>query len=442
MLVLGLGLSGRSAAVFCAQRGAEVCAVDERADLTDAFTKSPLDPDIDVRLGQPFPDSSGFDLVVPSPGVPPERYRDGARRIWGDIELASRALRIPVIAVTGTNGKSTTVRLIEAMLRAAGLRARAAGNLGTPALTLAGEALDVAVLEVSSFQLETVESFRPAVAVVLNLTPDHMDRHGSFENYAAAKRRLLAHQGASDVAVLNNDDPTVMTFATGAAPEIVPFSRFSPPVDPPRKRCAWLDTGSAVLAEGGRPLRVPLDGSGSLGTADQDNVLAALAAVWTFGADPLQAATALAGFQPLPHRSELVAQIRGVTFVNDSKATNPGAAQRALEGTGAPVLWIAGGRDKGLSYDALADKAMDRVQTALLIGEAADQLETCLSGRVPCERLASLDQAVRRAAELARPGDVVLLAPACASFDQFENFEERGECFRRAVHNLTGRAEA
>ncbi|MFP6638635.1 MAG: UDP-N-acetylmuramoyl-L-alanine--D-glutamate ligase [Myxococcota bacterium] len=433
---MGLGLSGRSAAHFCAQRGAEVCAVDEEVVPTGRFDDNSLGPGIEVRLGQPFPDPSAFDLVVPSPGVPPERYRKGARRVWGDIELAGRALAIPIIAVTGTNGKSTTVSLIEAMLEAAGLRARAAGNLGTPALTLAGQPLDVGVLEVSSFQLETVESFRPAVAVVLNLSPDHLDRHGSFERYAAAKRRLLEHQGASDVAVLNNDDPVVKSFAAGAGAQILPFSRFGPPAETAGKRSAWLDVGCAVLAQGSRSMRLALDGSGALGAADQDNILAALATVWAFGVDPARAVTALAGFQPLPHRMEQVALIDGVNFVNDSKATNPGAALRALEGTRAPTLWIAGGRDKGLSYRSLADAATGRVRTALLIGEAADQLESCLAGQVPCERLPNLDEAVRRAAELAGAGDVVLLAPACSSFDQFENFEARGECFRRAVQLL------
>ena len=184
VLVLGLGLSGRSAARFCAARGARVVAADERP-AGELEGLSALGADVDVRVGAPFPDAAGFDLVVPSPGVPPERYRAGARRVWGDVELASRALPVPIVAVTGTNGKSTTTHLVAEALRAAGLRAAAAGNVGEPALDLVGEALDQVVLEVSSFQLETTESFRPRVAVILNLSPDHLDRHGSFEAFAS-----------------------------------------------------------------------------------------------------------------------------------------------------------------------------------------------------------------------------------------------------------------
>ena len=430
MLVLGLGLSGRSAANFCAQRGANVCAADERSDLGEGVA---LSNDIDVRLGKSFPDPRHFDLVVPSPGVPTERYRDTAGRVWGDIELASRALKIPIVAVTGTNGKSTTVMLIEAMLRACGLRACAAGNLGTPALTLLGQPLDVAILEVSSFQLETVETFRPHVAVILNLSPDHMDRHGDIESYAAAKKKILERQDPTDVAVLNEDDPLVRSFAEDAKAQIVPFSRFERAALSAHDQKVWLDAGSVVLSDGGKQIRLPLDGATALGDSNQDNLLAALAAVWSLGVDPKRAMDGLLDFKLLPHRSEHIATRNGVRFVNDSKATNPGAAQRALESTKAPTLWIAGGRDKGLSFEGLAETARGRVRVALLIGEAASQLESHLTGIVPCERMASLEEAVHRATEWAKDGDVVLLAPACASFDQFENFEARGECFRGAV---------
>lgn len=430
MLVLGLGLSGRSAANFCAQQGAHVCAVDERADLREGVA---LLNNIDVRLGESFPNPRDFDLVVPSPGIPPERYRKTAGRVWGDIELTARALKVPIIAVTGTNGKSTTVMLIETMLRACGLRACAAGNLGTPALTLVGQPLDVAILEVSSFQLETVESFRPHVAVILNLSPDHMDRHGDIESYAAAKKKILERQRPTDVAVLNADDPVVRSFAEETQARIVPFSRLERAALSPHAQKVWLDSGSAVLSDGGKQIRLPLDGATTLGESNQDNLLAALAAIWSLGVDPKRAMNGLLDFKPLPHRSEHIATRNGVRFVNDSKATNPGAAQRALESTKAPTLWIAGGRDKGLSFEGLAETARGRVRVALLIGEAASQLESHLAGIVPCERMASLEEAVHRATEWAEDGDVVLLAPACASFDQFENFEARGECFRRAV---------
>jgi len=433
VLVLGLGLSGRSAARFCATRGAEVVAAEERpADRVAGLEAIP--PGVELRLGAPFPDPAPFDLVVPSPGVPAARWRERARRAWGDLELAWRALEIPILAITGTNGKSTTTRLVEAMLRAAGLRARAAGNVGTPVLDLVGEALDALVLEVSSFQLEATEGFRPRVAVVLNVTPDHLDRHGSVEAYAATKERILCRQEPTDAAVLSFDDPLVRAMADRTRARVVPFSTRGP-----LERGACLDTGAALLREPGRPpLRVPLADLRLEGAHNRENALAALAAVWAFGVDPLRAASALAGFQGLPHRAEAVASVRGVLYVNDSKGTNPGAACRALEGFAGPLVWIAGGRDKGLDFSELAACAEGRVRAVVLIGEAADKLAAALAGRVEVHRAAALDEAVKRAAELARPGDVVLLSPACASQDQFRDFEERGERFRQAVSALAG----
>ncbi|MCS5635612.1 MAG: UDP-N-acetylmuramoyl-L-alanine--D-glutamate ligase [Myxococcota bacterium] len=438
VLVLGLGMSGRSAARFCAERGARVTAADEqgpggpseRAELED------LGPGVRVLQGQPFPDPADFDLTVPSPGVHPARYRDGARRVWGDIELAGRALSIPIIAVTGTNGKSTTVRLIEAMLRAAGLRAEAAGNVGTPALSLPGKPLDAAVLEVSSFQLETIESFRPKVAVVLNITPDHLDRHGDLEGYARAKRRIFENQQPGDVAVLDFDNACVRDFLPHAPGEVIPFSRHSPASGSGPGRASWLDAGVAVFADGHSLQRVPLDSAPGIPAHDKDNALAALTAVWALGVQPEEASQALAGFRALPHRCETVATRAGVTWVNDSKATNPGAAERAIEGIQAPIVWIAGGRGKGLSYASLAEIAAKRVKLALLIGEATEDLERALAGKVTCQRCAVLEDAVSAAASSTEPGDFVLLAPACASFDQFESFEHRGECFREAVLRL------
>lgn len=430
VLVLGLGISGRSAARFCADRGARVVAADERpaAGLTGLAELG----DIELRTGEPFPDPAGFDLVVPSPGVAPERYRRRAARVWGDIELAARALSVPLVAVTGTNGKSTTTHLVATALRGAGLRAASAGNVGEPALGLVGQALDVAVLEVSSFQLETTESFRPDVAVLLNLTPDHLDRHGSFEAYRAAKARILVNQQARDTAVLSADDTEVWSLAAAARARVLPFST--------RKALqhgAWLDAGTALLREaGGSALRVPFGQLRLVGEHNRENALAALAAAWAAGADPLAAAAALARFPGLPHRMETVAQVGGVAYVNDSKATNPGAALRALTGAGARLVWIAGGRDKGLDFGPLAEAAAPRVRAALLIGEAAGKLEAALAGRVKTELAGSLELAVERAARLAQPGDVVLLAPACASQDQFRDFAERGERFRAAVTAL------
>jgi UDP-N-acetylmuramoylalanine--D-glutamate ligase len=435
VLVLGLGLSGRSAARFCVERGARVLAADER----DAAAIGPLDelpPEVERRLGAAFPDPAGFDLVVPSPGVPRERYAKRARRAWGDLELAFRALGVPIVAVTGTNGKSTTTRLVEALLRAGGLRARAAGNLGIPALALVGEALDWAVLEVSSFQLEATEAFRPRVAVVLNVTPDHLDRHGSFEGYLAAKARLLAQQEPADTAVLNFDDPAVRGLAEHTRARVLPFR-----TQGPLAHGAWLEQDAVVLAgpDGGRE-RHPLAALRLAGVHNRENAVAALAAASAAGAPLARATAAFARFEGLPHRMQTVARTLGAEWVDDSKATNPGAALRSLLSYDVPLVWIAGGRDKGLDFRELADAAPGRVRAALLIGEAAGKLEAALAGRVPVHDAGTLERAVALAAQLAKPGDVVLLAPACASFDQFRSFEERGERFAAAVAAVAERA--
>jgi UDP-N-acetylmuramoylalanine--D-glutamate ligase len=431
ILVLGLGVSGRSAANFCALRGAEVVAADEREPAAIDGLDAVAD-DVELATGARFPDPADFDLVIPSPGVPAERYRERARRVWGDIELAYRALAVPIVAITGTNGKSTTTMLAKAMLRAAGFRARAAGNLGTPALELVGEALDIAVLEVSSFQLETTETFRPAVAAILNITPDHLDRHGSLAAYASAKARIVSHQEAEDVAVLNFDDPRVRALASETKARVCPYR-----CSGPAPGGAWLDAGAAVICdESGSPTRVSLDGMRLAGAHNLENAVAALAATAAAGADPSRAAGALASFSGLPHRGEIVDRRGGVTWIDDSKATNTGAAMRALAGFAEPVIWIAGGRDKGLDFGELAAVAAERVRAAVLIGEAAAKIAGSLAGRAPVHRAASVEEAVRVASRLAGDGDVVLLAPACASQDQFHDFAERGDRFCRAVASL------
>jgi UDP-N-acetylmuramoylalanine--D-glutamate ligase len=429
VLVLGLGLSGVSAARFCAERGARVVAADEGP----AAAAEALPAGVEIRRGAPFPDPAEFDLVVPSPGVPRARWAGRARRAWGDLELAFRALAVPIVAVTGTNGKSTTVRLVEAMLRAAGLRAEAAGNVGVPALDLLGRPLDVAVLEVSSFQLEAVEAFRPKVAVVLNVTEDHLDRHGSLDAYVACKGRLFACQEPEDAAIGNADDAWARKLVLASRARHLFFGR-----GPQAGDGAWCDAGAIVLARGGERTRLPLDDFAGQPLPPRENVLAALLAASAAGAEPRRALAALADFRGLPHRLEPVATLGGVAWIDDSKATNPGAAEFALAAQASPVIWIAGGRDKDLAFHELAERARGRVRLALLIGEAADKIGRALEGRVPCERAGTLEAAVARAAQLARPGEVVLLAPGCASFDQFRSYAERGERFAAAVRALAG----
>ena len=442
VLVLGAGLSGRSAARFCAERGADVIVADERPEAS-------LDPNefptgVELRCGRPLGElaEGPFDLLVPSPGVPRERYPEALRNgrpadVWGDIELAYRAMPIPIAAVTGTNGKSTTTCLLEALLDHAGLRAAAAGNLGTPALELVGQPLDVAVLEVSSFQLETIERFRPTVALILNITPDHLDRHGNLASYVSAKARILENQLERDSAILNDDDPLVRELASRTAARVFRFSRHRP-----QERGAWLDGDAVVLRDGAQERRIGLEALAIPGRYNRDNAAMALCAAMALGADLARAADALPSFRGLPHRSELVGEIDGIRYVNDSKATNPGAAARSLEGLGARTVWIAGGRDKGLDFSVLADVASSRVRTALLIGEASAALDAALPDSVPRERCETLERAVTRAAALAEPGDVVLLAPACASFDQFASFAARGDAFRSQVARLKPQTNA
>jgi len=318
------------------------------------------------------------------------------------------------------------------MLRAAGLRARAAGNVGDAALGLVGEPLDVAVLEVSSFQLETIESFQPRVAVLLNLAPDHLDRHGDMAGYRAAKARIFENQTAEDVAILNAD-PALDGLAQGLAGRVFRFA-----VRGPVTRGACWDGDAVVLRMHGAAQRIPLEGLPRPSGPLRENLLAALLAAVALGAQPIKALAALATFRALPHRCELVAERGGVRWVNDSKATNPSATVPALALATTPLLWIAGGKDKGLDYSALAQAPLQGVRRVLLIGAAAPRIAEALAGRVAIESVGTLEAAVARAAELARPGDTVLLSPACASFDQFRNFEQRGERFRELVRALPG----
>jgi UDP-N-acetylmuramoylalanine--D-glutamate ligase len=430
VLVLGLGISGRSAAQFCAERGARVVAADDRAD-ADA---SGLPTGVEVRLGAPSPDPASFDLVVPSPGVPFARYGTRAKHAWGDLELAYRALSIPIAAVTGTNGKSTTVRLLEAMLRAAGLRARAAGNVGEAALGLVGEPLDAAVLEVSSFQLEAVETFRPRVALLLNVTPDHLDRHGDMAGYLATKLRLFARQEARDVAILSADCPVVSALRDADfAARVLRFS-----VRGPVARGACYEAGQLVLRLDSGESRLSLDSLPPLLGPLRSNALAALLGAIALGADPRRALSALATFRALPHRCEVVAEARGVRWLDDSKGTNPSAAVAAVANLPGPLLWILGGKDKGLDFAELLTAPLARVKRALLIGAAAEAIAASLSGKLAYEKCETLARAVARASELAAPGDTVLLSPACSSFDQFSDYVDRGRQFAALARAAAG----
>ena len=437
-LVIGLGKSGLAAVRFLVRRGAAVAAADKRSrseleEVAEALSGQP------VRLhfgGHPESLLLAQHLIVPSPGVRWNlpglvRARRQGIAVCGELEIAARELRGRVIGVTGTNGKTTTVSLINHILRDAGIPGELAGNVGTPVLEIVDDSRpeDWHVLELSSFQLEASESFRCHIAAVLNVTPDHLDRHRSIEAYAAAKARILRHQEPGDVAVLNAADEACRAMEPLALGSVV---RFGAPCGNRVEACASrgrLQFRGVDIAETDLPFK---------GVHNVENALAAVAACRLAGLAPSAITRSVATFQPVPHRMEFVATVRGVDYFNDSKATNVAAAVKAC-GSFASGLWaILGGRDKGSDFAPLAATLRSRASAALLVGEAATLIHRQLQGVVPIVESGTLGAALEYAVSRALPGDTVLLAPACASFDQYANYIERGREFRRLVGELGG----
>ncbi|ABI57537.1 UDP-N-acetylmuramoyl-L-alanine--D-glutamate ligase [Alkalilimnicola ehrlichii MLHE-1] len=434
--VVGLGRTGLACVRFLAARGLDVCVTDSRDEPPEQATLQREWPQVPVRAG-------GFDAallagageIIVSPGVSlREPALETARRagvpLIGEIELFARHADAPVAAITGSNGKSTVTTLVGRMAEAAGRRVAVGGNLGTPALALLdGETRpDAYILELSSFQLETTHSLAPRVAAVLNISADHMDRHGSVSAYAGIKARIFHGAG---VQVLNLDDPVVAAMAQPGR-TVLGFSLASNP----RRGAGVADhRGAPWLHLNGEPvlpaadLRLP-------GLHNRANALAALCLGQGLGLPVAAMAEALRRFTGLPHRTEWVAEHAGVRWYNDSKGTNVGAAVAAIRGLAGPVVLIAGGDGKGADFLPLADALREKGRAAVLIGRDAPRLAQVLSGVVPVERAADMRDAVRRAANLARSGDAVLLSPACASFDMFRGFEHRGEAFRDAVREV------
>ena len=444
VLVVGLARTGMATSLFCAERGARVSATDTRSEneLREAVAKLRA-AGVHCELGG-HADALFLaqDLIVPSPGVPADEPRLLAARaagilIWSEIELASRFLRGKLIGITGANGKTTVTSLVAHILRSAGFSTISAGNIGTPLISCVDESRDatVTVAELSSFQLELTETFRPNIAVFLNLTPDHLDRHHTMEAYGAAKAKIFANQTERDAAVLNADDALTTPYAP-PLPRVYWFSR--------KQRVAqgaFVKDGQIIFRGDGEEraiLRVediPL-----VGAHNVENVLASVCAAKLAGADVRHIADAIRNFAGVEHRLEFVAEIGGVRYYNDSKATNVDAAQKALQSFPGRVLIILGGKDKAGDYAALREDLHQRATLALLIGSAAEKIAGQISSSVATERAETLDRALELAAQAARPGDIVLLAPACASFDQFENYEHRGRVFRGLVHKLAERA--
>ncbi|GAB4262017.1 MAG: UDP-N-acetylmuramoyl-L-alanine--D-glutamate ligase [Deferrisomatales bacterium] len=439
--VAGAGISGRAAARFLLARGARVTLYDDRP-------RPLLAPEVDeleragATIAGPDQAAGAYDLVVVSPGVPREAppvqtaAREGAEVI-GELELAFRFLGAPVIAVTGTNGKTTVTEMVGRILRAAGRRTFVGGNVGTPLVEAVGGSWDWVVAEVSSFQLETVSTFRPRVAVLLNVGDDHLDRHRDAAAYGRAKGRIFDHQGPGDVAVVNRDDPAAWALSRRSAGTLAPFStcRVLP-------LGAWIEGGDAVfLLPGEDGVRLPLGPLRLPGLHNRSNALAAsLAAVWA-GVAPEVAWRQACGFPGLPHRLEMFLEWRGARFVDDSKATNVGAALAALATVEPPVVWVGGGTDKGGDYAPLATALRERARLAVVVGAQTERLARALTGAVPLHRAADWPEGVRAAVAAVRPGDTVLLSPACASFDCFAGYAQRGETFQRLCNDETRRID-
>jgi UDP-N-acetylmuramoylalanine--D-glutamate ligase len=449
VLVVGLGKSGVAAAHFLQQRGARVTVSDSKAE-AQLRSEIPglLENGIVVETGghgeRTFRDQ---ELIVISPGVPYDvpqlvQARQLGVPVIGEVELGSRFLQGKIVAITGSNGKTTTTTLTGEILEHGGKEVLVGGNIGRPVIAMAPESKPETwnVLEISSFQLETIEKFRPHIAAILNITADHLDRHRSMETYIAAKARVFENQSQEDFAVLNADDAVCAELGKKLK----------------RPRVAWFtrkhnDLESGAFVRGGKifvrnvakeaeimPVsEIPLKGAHNL-----ENVLAAACMAALAGCAPERIREAVRDFKAVEHRLEFVATIHGVQYYNDSKATNVDATIKAIESFPSNLHLVLGGKDKGSDYTVLKDLLRERVKRVYTIGAAAEKIESQIAGAVPIEPTGTLEAAVRRAAELAQPGDIVVLAPACASFDQFENYEHRGRVFKQAVAAIARRTGA
>jgi UDP-N-acetylmuramoylalanine--D-glutamate ligase len=445
VLVVGLGKSGVASALFLKSKGA-------RVTVSDAKPQDQLKDEIPVLLDQGIAVETGGhgertfgdqDLIVVSPGVPTDapplvQARALGANLIGEIELASLFFPGPIVAITGSNGKTTTTTLAGEVVTAGGFRSAVGGNIGTPAISLVeGATADtIAVWEVSSFQLETIRTFRPRIAVVLNVTPDHLDRHHTFAAYTDAKARIFENQRPEDFAVLNADDRTCVELAPRTRAQIFWFSRTKIV-----KQGAFARDGNIFFRDhsGEREVmlvsEIPLKGGHNL-----ENVLAAVCVGALLRCEPDRIRRAVRDFKAVEHRLEHVATIRGVEYYNDSKATNVDATIKALESFPANIHLILGGKDKGSDYTVLNDLLRQRVKRVYTIGAAAGKIESQIRGAAEIDHAETLETAVKQAADVAKPGDIILLAPACASFDQFRNYEHRGKVFKEVVTGLSERA--
>ncbi len=450
VLIIGAARSGIASARFLTERGAIVALNDQKPlEKWSADALALKDVGVGLLPGDvPSWLLDQIELVVVSPGVPskivPIRYAERAgAEIVGEIELAARFLKGRIVAITGSNGKTTTTALIGELLRDAGLNVQVGGNIGHTLISMVTDSSDDSwtVVETSSFQLATISSFRPSVAVVLNVTPNHMDRYDSFMDYAGAKHRIFMNQTAEDTAVLNADDELVASWASGLRARVVRFS-----VQRELEEGFFLRAGQHIMSRLGRHEEMIMDRDEMKlrGFHNVENVLAALAAAVAVGVRPHSMRETVRRFEPVEHRLEFVVEHNGVKFYNDSKATSVDATLKALEafcGIDGKVVLILGGRGKKAPYEPLAELVQTKVRRLILIGEDADTIERELGSLVQNERAGDMAETVQRSFSAALPGDVVLLAPACASFDMFDSFEHRGKVFKEEVKKLVNSIE-
>ncbi|MFZ5448377.1 MAG: UDP-N-acetylmuramoyl-L-alanine--D-glutamate ligase [Thermodesulfobacteriota bacterium] len=439
ILVVGLARTGVALCRFLAQQGAKVTVTDQADPEALAEQRREIAGlGVTEDLGVAQPHWQGFDAIVLSPGVPPELpWLEAARAaglpVVGELEVAAPFICRRLIAISGTNGKTTTTTLLGELLLASGQKPLVGGNIGTPVLSLLAQqdTADCLVLEVSSFQLDTTSGFHPQAAALLNITPDHLDRYpGGFDAYVASKASLFRRQGPGDLMVLNADDPAVASL-NGNESRVYYFSATQA-----LKAGAWLSGGAIRIRLEDREAAFPQDRIRLEGRHNLENIMAALILALDAGADPEACREVLANFRGLPHRVEWVADVGGVSYYDDSKGTNVGAVARSLAHFDRPIILIAGGRDKDSDFSLLNDLIRDRVKALVLMGETRERLARIWHGLAPLYLADDMAAAVAQAASLARLGDVVLLSPACASFDMYRDYVHRGQTFQQAVREL------
>jgi UDP-N-acetylmuramoylalanine--D-glutamate ligase len=437
IVVMGLGKTGVSLCRFLTEKGASVTVTDAKnasalGDLPETLKKMGATVVLGEHRDGLFDDQA---LIILSPGVPHTLLplRQAVARgipVIGEVELASWFIQEPIIAVTGTNGKTTVTTLVTEMLQASGKSLFTGGNIGTPLIdyVTGGEKKELVVAEISSFQLDTIESFKPAVAVLLNITDDHLDRYRNFDDYAASKMRIFENQDENGRAVIYGDDPLLRGLSENVRSRQLYFgAKMESPLD------AVISADQILLKTSGGSFSLEIKGLPLSGGHNYENIAAAALAALSAGASEAGIRTALSRFKGLPHRIEYVNEIHGVTFYDDSKATNVDAVVRALEAFSAPVLLIMGGRDKQGNFSLLKNHVKKHVKKIFLIGEAAPLIRKALDGCVDMDQAATMEEAVLKAHESALAGEVVLLSPACASFDMYRSYAHRGDDFRKAV---------